>query len=170
VRHTGTDNLKGQPVDGRGPARPRRNTRPRDELGRPLPYGSVGFEPPPLELPVTAADTLALAQELLDAGLPFHAHEVFEDAWRAAPDTERELWRALAQLAVGVTHIARGNRLGAVALLRRAAVRLTPYRVDPPHRIDVDSLLGWIEQTMRDPDDQGELDALRLCALPPKDG
>jgi len=84
-------------------------------------------------LPPAAA--LALAQQLLDAGRPFHAHEVLEDAWKAAPDEERALWKGLAQLAVGVTHAARGNARGAAALLRRgaAAVDAFPGR---PHGID----------------------------------
>ncbi|WP_261993079.1 DUF309 domain-containing protein, partial [Streptomyces sp. adm13(2018)] len=48
---------------------------------------------------------------LLDAGMPFHAHEVFEDAWKSGPASERDLWQGLAQLAVGLTHAA--HRLSA---------------------------------------------------------
>lgn len=55
-------------------------------------------------------DTVTQAQALLDAGKPFHAHEVFEDAWKSGPEGERALWRGLAQLAVGLTHAARGTR------------------------------------------------------------
>jgi uncharacterized protein len=83
------------------------------------------------------AAVLALAQQLLDAGRPFHAHEVLEDAWKAAPDAERALWKGLAQLAVGVTHARRGNARGAVALLRRGAAAVDafpgcPYGIDAP--------------------------------------
>ncbi|CAM5400121.1 hypothetical protein SCALM49S_10045 [Streptomyces californicus] len=60
-------------------------------------------------------------QRLLDEGMPFHAHEVFEDAWKSGPEGERELWRGLAQLAVGLTHAARGNITGGPRLLRRGA-------------------------------------------------
>ena len=86
-------------------------------------------------LPPAAA--LALAQQLLDAGRPFHAHEVLEDAWKAAPDAERALWKGLAQLAVGVTHARRGNARGAAALLRRGAAAVDgfprrPYGIDAP--------------------------------------
>lgn len=42
---------------------------------------------------VLPAETLREAQRLLDAGMPFHAHEVFEDAWKSGPEDERELWR-----------------------------------------------------------------------------
>src|ERR671933_1671683 len=114
-----------------------RNARPRDALGRPLPYGAEGV-PRQMTSPLrSAAEFLAEAQRLLDAGRPFEAHEVLEDAWKAAPAAERELWRGLAQLAVGLTHAARGNRAGAAALITRGAANLAGYRERPPHGIDV---------------------------------
>ncbi|MCU1658475.1 MAG: hypothetical protein JWO57_3131 [Pseudonocardiales bacterium] len=88
-------------------------------------------------------EALAEAQRLLDAGSPFHAHEVLEDAWKAAAEPQRELWRGLAQLAVGLTHAARGNRSGAAALLNRGAGTIAPYREHPPHGIDVSGLVSW---------------------------
>jgi hypothetical protein len=75
-------------------------------------------------LALAPADALDSAQWLLDTGRPFHAHEVLEASWKAAPDDERELWQGLAQLAVGLTHARRGNAAGAVALLRRGADRV----------------------------------------------
>ena len=104
--------------DGEGRAR---SARPRDALGRPLPYGAVGEDRAPEGVVRTPARTLAEAQRLLDAGRPFHAHEVLEDAWKTGPAEQRDLWRGLAQLAVGLTHAARGNRAGARALLDRGA-------------------------------------------------
>ncbi|MEI4272922.1 DUF309 domain-containing protein [Klenkia sp. LSe6-5] len=98
-----------------------RNARPRDGLGRPLPYGVPGEPRAPEGVVRSAAQTLAEAQELLDAGRPFHAHEVLEDAWKTGPPEQRELWRGLAQLAVGLTHAARGNATGARTLLDRGA-------------------------------------------------
>lgn len=80
--------------------------------------------------------SLALAQRLLDSGRPFHAHEVLEASWRTAPPGERELWRGLAQLAVGLTHAARGNRRGAAALLRRGAAAVGGYAGPDCHGID----------------------------------
>jgi predicted metal-dependent hydrolase len=88
-------------------------------------------------LPPAAA--LALAQQLLDAGRPFHAHEVLEDAWKAAPDAERSLWKGLAQLAVGITHARRGNTHGAAALLRRGAAAVDGFP-GRPHGIDAPGL------------------------------
>jgi predicted metal-dependent hydrolase len=75
--------------------------------------------------------------------MPFHAHEVLEDAWKAAAEPERALWRGLAQLAVGLTHAARGNAAGAAALLRRGAENIGPYGDDAPHGIDVTGLARW---------------------------
>ena len=101
-----------------------RNSRPRDALGRPLPHGSQGVERVPDELDLSPADSLAYAQDLLDRGLAFNAHEVLEAALKNAPDDEREMWQGLAQLAVGVTHIQRGNNAGAAGVLARAAGHL----------------------------------------------
>jgi uncharacterized protein len=94
-------------------------------------------------VPRTPEEALTEAQRLLDLGRPFHAHEVLEDAWKAAPESERELWRGLAQLAVGMTHAARGNAAGAAALLGRGARNISPYRDDPPQGVDVAGLVAW---------------------------
>jgi hypothetical protein len=120
-----------------------RNARPRDALGRPLPYGAVGEERAPEGVVRPPEQALAEAQALLDAGRPFHAHEVLEDAWKSAPEAERELWRGLAQLAVGLTHALRGNATGAATLLERCAGNIAGYAAAPPHGIDVDGLVRW---------------------------
>jgi hypothetical protein len=121
-----------------------RNARPRDGLGRPLPYGADGVERQPEGIARSPAQTLAEAQRLLDDGKPFHAHEVFEDAWKTSlSQPDRELWRGLAQLAVGLTHAARGNNVGAVSLLERGAANIEPFRGEPPHGIDVAGLQEW---------------------------
>jgi hypothetical protein len=122
-----------------------RNARPRDALGRPLPYGAVGEERAPEGVVPTPDASLAEAQALLDAGRPFHAHEVLEDAWKSAPEPERELWRGLAQLAVGLTHALRGNARGAATLLERGAGNIRGYTAAPPHGIDVAGLVRWAE-------------------------
>jgi hypothetical protein len=120
-----------------------RNARPRDGLGRPLPPGAPGVPTTPDDLALTSAQTVAEAQRLLRDGLPFHAHEVLEAAWKSAPDDERELWKGLAQLAVGLTHARRGNAVGAPRLLLRAADRIEPYAMRPPHGIAVGELTAW---------------------------
>jgi hypothetical protein len=127
----------------RDPGGRARNARPRDALGRPLPYGTVGEERAPEGVVREPAVALDEAQRLLDAGRPFHAHEVLEDAWKTAPEPERKLWRGLAQLAVGLTHAARGNARGAATLLDRGAGNIAPYAAAPPHGIDVPGLTAW---------------------------
>jgi uncharacterized protein len=121
------------------------NARPRDGLGRPLPRGAEGVARVPDDLVRAPADALAEAQRLLDEGLPFHAHEVLEGSWKSAPEPERELWQGLAQLAVGLTHALRGNRSGAVTLLRRGRGRIADYASAPPHDIDVAGLMVWAD-------------------------
>ena len=127
----------------RDPVGRARNARPRDALGRPLPRGAVGEERAPEGVLRTPDAALTEAQQLLDAGRPFHAHEVLEDAWKSAPDAERQLWRGLAQLAVGLTHVARGNDRGAARLLERGAENVAAYADAPPHGIDVAGLVAW---------------------------
>ncbi|MBO0916535.1 DUF309 domain-containing protein [Streptomyces laculatispora] len=145
------------------------NARPRDGLGRPLPYGSPGVERQPEGVVRSPEETVREAQRLLDAGMPFHAHEVFEDAWKSGPVAERELWRGLAQLAVGLTHAARGNVTGGARLLRRGAAALAEFGEHggtgasgvpgPPedaaagdspgssaHGIGVRALIGWARE------------------------
>jgi uncharacterized protein len=113
----------------RDPAGRARNARPRDAAGRPLPRGASGVARVPDDLVLGPQASVDEAQRLLDEGMPFHAHEVLEAAWKAAEPAQRELWRGLAQLAVGLTHLQRGNARGAVALLRRGAERVVRWQV-----------------------------------------
>ena len=116
-----------------------RSERPRDALGRPLPPGSEGVPRIPDDLDLPPAETLALAQDLLDRGLAFNAHEVLEAAWKNGPDDEKKLWQSLAQLAVGITHVQRGNGKGAASVLRRASTGLDVHGT-APYDIDVAGL------------------------------
>jgi len=125
-----------------------RNARPRDGLGRPLPYGAQGVQRQPEGVVRTPEETLTEAQRLLDEGKPFHAHEVFEDAWKSTDGPERGLWKGLAQLAVGLTHAARGNEKGAVTLLNRGADAIEPYGAEAPHGLAVTALVAWVREDM----------------------
>ena len=110
-----------------------RSGRPRDELGRPLPRAAAVDVPrTPDDLVVTGAEAAELGGRLLSEGRPFHAHEVFEAAWKSVPGPERELWRGLAQIAVGLTHARRGNARGAVALLRRGGDHVAAFGAGSP--------------------------------------
>ncbi|MHA5052118.1 DUF309 domain-containing protein [Streptomyces sp. SD15] len=128
-----------------------RNARPRDGLGRPLPYGADGVERQPEGVVRSPDETVAEAQALLDGGKPFHAHEVFEDAWKSGPEAERALWRGLAQLAVGLTHAARGNTTGGARLLRRGAAAAEEWAAGAggqarPHGLDLGDLAAWARE------------------------
>ncbi len=140
---SGASDVGGRVARDRDPEGRARNARPRDALGRPLPHGAEGVERVPDDFYLPPREALAEAQRLLDAGRPFHAHEVLEDAWKSAPDAERQLWRGLAQLAVGLTHALRGNSRGAGTLLDRGADNIAPYASAPPHGIQVAGLVAW---------------------------
>jgi hypothetical protein len=140
----------------RDPAGRARNARPRDGLGRPLPHDSEGVERVPDDLVLPPDESLVEAQRLLDVGRPFHAHEVLEGTWKAAPAAERDLWQGLAQLAVGVTHRARGNATGASTLLQRGAARIEPYAGAPPYGIDVTGLVAKARSLADEPLVDGE--------------
>ena len=124
-----------------------RSARPRDGLGRPLPYGAQGVARQPEGVVRAPEASVAEAQELLDAGKPFHAHEVFEDAWKSGPEEEQELWRGLAQLAVGLTHSARGNVTGGARLLRRGAGAVEGWASASgrgrPYGMDLAGVVAW---------------------------
>ena len=134
--------------------RPRRNTRPRDALGRPMPYGSLGVDELPTGVVRSPRESLIEASRLLAEGRPFSAHEVLEDAWKSGPESEREVWRGLAQLAVGITHAARGNAAGAARLIERGIANVRPYEAASPHGLDVGAVVRWagpaLEQIARE--------------------
>lgn len=104
-----------------------RQLRPRDALGRPLPYGSVGVDQVP-DIVRTPLEAVELARRLADEGRAFSAHEVLESQWKHGPPEQRELWQGLAQLCVAVTHAGRGNAVGAARVLQRAQALLARYQ------------------------------------------
>lgn len=139
-------NARDRDVEGRA-----RSARPRDGLGRPLPYGAPGVERQPEGVVRSPGETVREAQRLLDAGMPFHAHEVFEDAWKSGPEAAAPLWRGLAQLAVGLTHAARGNAVGGARLLRRGAAGIEGIEGiegldERPYGIDAPGLVRWARE------------------------
>lgn len=102
--------------------------RPRDELGRPQPWGAED------RLRLEDFDSLSLEQnhELairhVRAGRYFPAHEAWETAWKQARGSEdAEFFKGLSQMGAGYVHLLRGNAHGAVTLLRRAAGRVGGY-------------------------------------------
>jgi uncharacterized protein len=114
----------GRPTETRN-----KSERPRDRLGRPLPWDADG------DLELEDFDSLSLdenhelARAHARAGRWFPAHEAWETAWKQARDTdEAELFKGLSQMGAGYVHLFRGNAHGAATLLRRAALRIARYR------------------------------------------
>lgn len=64
---------------------------------------------------------------LFNAREYFDAHEVWEDAWRAAPMEEKKFLQGLIQVAVALHHHSRGNLEGTRSLLDRAQRNLSHY-------------------------------------------
>jgi hypothetical protein len=139
-----------------------RSTRPRDALGRPLPRGSEGIPRIPDDLELPPAETLGYAQDLLDRGFAFNAHEVLEAAWKNGPDDEMKLWQALAQLMVGITHVQRGNVKGAITVLRRASAGLAHDDKPAPYAIDVAGLVDYAAVLIDDLTAHAEITPRRL--------
>ena len=142
--------------------------RPRDAAGRPLPYGQPGVPPVPDDPDRLPTEVLTLADDYLVAGRPFAAHEVLETAWKHRPAGERDLWQGLAQVAVGLTHLQRGNRTGAIALLRRGVEHLAratePVSACEPHRIAAQASAVADLLEMHDPSGPDLAARLRLAA------
>ena len=73
---------------------------------------------------------------------------MLEDAWRAAPDEERDFFQGLVHVAVAWYQAGRGNRVGCERQLEKAARRLGPYA--PRHRgVDVQAVLAQVEAARR---------------------
>jgi predicted metal-dependent hydrolase len=112
---------------------PPKRERPRDELGRPLPWGT----PSRLEMEdfdaMSAEESHRAAIRLFEERRFFPAHEAWEAAWRASKGGEdEEFFKGLSQLGAGYVHHLRGNPHGTFTLLRRAGTRIGRY--PSPHR------------------------------------
>ena len=74
----------------------------------------------------------------------FAAHELLEEAWRAAETDERDFFQGLVHVAVAWYQAGRGNRVGCERQLEKARRRLSPYA--PAHRtLDVAGLVEQLE-------------------------
>ena len=138
-----------KPGRRRDPNAPPKPKRPRDELGRPLPWRAEN------RLRLEDYDSLSveenhsLAVDHFNAERFFPAHEAWETCWKQVKETpEAEFFKGLSQLGAGYTHLLRGNMHGAYTLLRRGAGRVLRY--ESPHRgVDV-WRLGRVAQSQAD--------------------
>ena len=113
----------GVPSEGR-----QKPERPRDRLGRPLPWD----RPTELHLPDFDANTVEenheLARRFLAERQCFGAHEAWETAWkRSRGSGDEEFFKGLSQMGAGYVHLLRGNEHGTVTLLERAIGRVGEY-------------------------------------------
>lgn len=140
------------------------NARPRDALGRPLARGLENAAEPVPQRIRTPEEALDAAQDYVDRELPFQAHEVLEDQWKASEPPWRDLWQGLAQLAVALTHQRRGNLPGATSVSARAVERLEPYAASAPYGVDVAALVAWCRALAAAPGGEVPVPVLRRRA------
>ena len=105
---------------------------------------------PPID-PVRAEEIFRRGVSLFNGVRYWHAHEAWEELWRAAPDEERDFYQGLIQVAAGLLHLQRRNARGARNKLREGLDKLRAYT--PTHRgIFVNELIGKAERTLEDLD------------------
>ena len=141
--------------------------RPRDELGRPLPWGEASM----LHLPdfdaMSLHDNDRAARRFLAERNYFGAHEAWETAWKQAKGTgDEELFKGLSQMGAGYVHLLRGNAHGAITLLRRGASRVGAYPVGTKG-IDTAALAGRMEADAAAVEDGSLLPGPQATAVPP---
>ena len=152
----------GAPSDAR-----QKPERPRDELGRPLPWGEASR----LHLPdfdaMTLDDNDRAARGFLATRNYFGAHEAWETAWKQAKGTgEEELFKGLSQMGAGYVHLLRGNAHGAITLLRRGSSRVGRYPAGT-RGIDTLAVARQLEATAAAVEDGSLLPGPSATADPP---
>src|SRR3954463_1382377 len=111
--------------------------RPRDELGRPLPWDAqTRLRLPNFDAMSTEENDRAARKFLVDRNF-FGAHEAWETAWKQSKGTgDEELFNGLSQLGARYLPLPRGHAHGAPTLLRRAASRVGRYS---PGKLGIDT-------------------------------
>jgi predicted metal-dependent hydrolase len=103
---------------------------------------------PPLD-PDQAEEIFRRGVALFNGVRYWHAHEAWEELWRAAPDEERDFYQGLIQVAAGLLHLQRRNARGARNKLREGIEKLDAYA--PSHRgIFVNELIGKAKLILED--------------------
>lgn len=155
-----------KPNRPRRPGAPPKRERPRDELGRPLPFDARNA----LEMEDYDALTLAENHRLgiahFEARRFFAAHEAWETCWKQSKQTpDAEFFKGLSQLGAGYTHLLRGNQHGAYTLLRRGAGRIGRYP-DPHLGVGVERV-SQVALAQADEIEAAEREARESPAIPP---
>ena len=96
---------------------------------------------------MAATARIAEGLALVRAGRGFDAHELFEELWKAAEPSERDLYQGLVHVAVATYQDGRGNAVGRTRQLEKALRRLAPYA--PSYEgIEIGALLAWCRESL----------------------
>ncbi len=99
--------------------------------------------------PERAEETFRRGVALFNGVRYWHAHEAWEELWRAAPEEDRDFYQGLIQLAAGLLHLQRRNARGARNKLREGLEKLRPFM--PTHRgIFVNELVNKAQRTLNE--------------------
>ena len=74
-----------------------------------------------------APEELRAGIDQFNRGEYWACHETLEELWRAEPDPVRYLYQGVLLAGVGLYHLRRGNRRGALSKLRAGHALLAPY-------------------------------------------
>jgi predicted metal-dependent hydrolase len=78
-------------------------------------------------------------------GRYFEAHEAWEDLWRVTGPPLRTFYQGLIQAAVGLHHLERGNRIGALGQLSKSIGHLSET-VNASDSIDTAGLIRQLQE------------------------
>jgi hypothetical protein len=96
----------------------------------------------------SSSPTLQAAIRQFNTAAYFACHETLEELWRDEISPLREFYQGLLQIAVGLSHLLRGNEAGAVALLPRGSGKLRSF-APGCLEVDVANLLVETERVLR---------------------
>lgn len=120
-------------------------------------------------MPTSVEEALLLGVALWNDERLFEAHECLEHVWHAAPESDRDFWQGVIQVAVAGVHLQRGNHGGAVSLFTRAGQRLAGYP-DVHRGVDVDQLRVACAGAVAALEDAGTVIEIGFPEFPAMDG
>ncbi len=95
------------------------------------------------------AHPLAAGVTLFNSGTYWHAHEAWEDVWRASGEPQATLLKGLIQTAAALVHWQRGNRVGLERNYAKARPKLLASR-DAAPELDVTGLVAAMDAFLAD--------------------
>lgn len=96
------------------------------------------------------------AEELFEQGVHlfngreyFECHEVLEKLWNLQIDPDKQFTQGLIQIAVGLYHRQRDNKVGAEKLLKRGLQRVQPF-VPLYAGLDIETFVSVVTEVLND--------------------